>query len=238
MNVWQKTLRSLSNLFLRSRCALCDRAADGELCPYCQRQVRSHRLKQPQQWWSGDLPLLVWGRYGGQLKRAIAALKYENRPRLARPLGRWLAECWRETAPIRDRRLVVVPVPLHPEKRRERGFNQAELLAESFCRQTRLKLQRRGLRRVKATVPQFGLSERDRETNLEAAFDLGPGLKRGMRILLLDDIYTTGATARSAAKVLRDKGIAVCGIVALATTKGRSELMLPASRKPAQKPLE
>ncbi len=208
----------LLNLFLESNCPLCQRPTSKEFCQDCVRQLQRCQLPHPS--WQGQLPVFAWGVYGGTLKRAIAALKYENQPQLARPLGHWLAEAWLNSQ-LASTQLIVVPIPLHPKKQKQRGFNQAALLAESFCEITGLKLQHKGLERTLETTAQFGLSVSEREKNLAMAFQVGSEFRRHRpkhSVLLLDDIYTTGATAHSAAQTLQQQGIAVGGMVAIATT--------------------
>lgn len=208
-------------LFLKSSCPLCNRPASTEFCQDCQRQVWRCRKTHPGRLWRGDLPVFVWGEYGGSLKRAIAALKYENHPQLAKPLGRWLGEAWLDFVEFSLDNITVVPIPLHPHKLKARGFNQAELLAEGFCEVAGLPLFRQGLERIKETKPLFGLSAKEREQELKAALVLGQDLRRGRfsgQVLLLDDIYTTGKTTNAATKVLKQAGIQVCGVVAIATT--------------------
>ena len=169
------------------------------------------------------MPVFVWGHYGGSLKRAIAALKYENNPQLSQPLGQWLGQAWNEAAIARSTKLAVVPIPMHPHKRRQRGFDQAELIARSFCQVTGLPLQSRGLERVRQTEALFGLSPDARVREVSDAFALGAQFRRLPKaVLLLDDIYTTGATARSAVTVLESRGIRVFGLVAIASSKGRN----------------
>ncbi len=167
------------------------------------------------------LPIFSWGSYGGALKRAIAALKYNNQPQLARPLGQWLAQAWRSSLVSRPP-LTVVPIPLHQDRYKLRGYNQAALLAHSFCALAGLSLQCYGLERSQNTQAQFGLSIAQREQNLFQAFNLGQDFLRKppvYPVLLLDDIYTTGATTRSAANVLQHAGIEVYGIVTFAFAK-------------------
>lgn len=211
-------LQSLLDVFLKGECPLCKRSITNLLCLDCERQIKRHHVSNVTQFWQGELPIFAWGVYSGGLKRAIAALKYEHQPQLARPLGHWMGEAWRSTRLI-SQRPIVVPIPMHPDKQKKRGFNQAELLAKGFCAVTRLPLCADGLVRCRSTEAQFGLSVADREQNLADAFELGASWQRRQPespILLLDDIYTTGATARSAAAVLTQRGIAVTGIVALA----------------------
>lgn len=221
------TIQTLTNgllsLFLKSKCPLCDRPADVELCEFCQRQLLRTQLTNPSQFWQEPLPVFVWGRYNATLKRALSALKYENQTQLARPLGHWLAQTWLKS-PVAPhaKKLVVIPIPLHSTKLQQRGYNQAELLAQSFCQLTGYKQLPFGLERVRATEAQFGLSAQEREQNLTDAFVIAKSrthLLSRSSVLLLDDIYTTGATARAAAKTLNRQGIQVEGVVAIASSR-------------------
>ena len=168
-----------------------------------------------------NLPLLTWGRYEGALKRAITQLKYHHCPQIAEPLGEWLGQAWLAYhAPAGPG--VVVPIPLHRDRHQHRGYNQAALIAHSFCRVTGLALKPRGLTRHRPTQPQFNLSRHQRHHNLEQAFMLGPdcrGHTPRSPVLLLDDIYTTGATANAAATTLQISGIPVQGVVTIAHTQ-------------------
>ncbi len=161
--------------------------------------------------------MFAWGEYGGSLKRAIAALKYQNRPQLGRSFGYWLGQAWLAAQPGKTSiPLVVVPIPLHASKQNQRGYNQAELIGRYFCQITRLPLASQGLQRTRATTAQFGLSSQEREQNLTAAFQVGHGLLASRSILLVDDIYTTGATARAAMQAFHRAGFRVYGLVAVA----------------------
>lgn len=217
----QQLKKGLLNLFLKSNCPLCDRPTSVEFCEFCQRQLQRCQLKNPSQLWQGELPIFIWGNYGGSLKQAIAALKYENKPELARPLGQWLGESWLKSSAICQKKLTVVPIPLHSAKLQERRFNQAELIAKSFCEYTGYKQQPLGLERIRETEAQFKLTPQQREENLADAFIVGKSLaqKSVSPVLLVDDIYTTGATVRAAAKVLRRRGIKVYGLVAVASSR-------------------
>ncbi len=214
--------KGLLALFLKSNCPLCDRPTEAEFCEYCQRQLQRCQLKNPSQFWQGDLPVFIWGTYGGVLKKAIAALKYEFKPELARPLGQWLGQTWLQSpAAIRGKKLTVIPIPLHASKLQQRGFNQAELIARSFCEFTNYQQQPLGLERIRATEAQFSLSPQQREQNVADAFILGKSLVQHpptSPVLLVDDIYTTGATVRSAVNTLRKHKIAVYGLVAIASS--------------------
>ena len=216
---WTQNFQGLLNLFLESRCPLCQRPTSKEFCQDCAKQLQ--RCQAHSSWLRANVPVFAWGAYGGTLKRALAALKYENQPQVARPLGHWLAQAWLSSQ-FASTQLIVVPIPLYADKEKQRGYNQAALLAQSFCKVTGLHLQQIGLERIRGTEAQFGLSSLEREKNLAMAFRLGSGFRRhhpASPVLLLDDVYTTGATARSAVQTLQRHGIQVYGLAALATSQ-------------------
>jgi ComF family protein len=220
MKQWLRQLSGLANLCLESACPLCQRSTQQVLCLDCQRQLQRLQLPNAEQSWQPPLPVFAWGTYSGSLKRVLAVLKYNHQPQLAQPLGNWLGQRWL-AAPVHKPSLVVVPIPMHIEKQRQRGFNQAERLANAFCQRTGLMLCANGLIRCRSTEAQFGLSASARLENLANAFEVGAALlhpPRPTAVLLLDDIYTTGATARAAAAALRQQRISVYGIVVIAKT--------------------
>lgn len=230
-----RQFRGLWDLVFASNCALCERPTDADFCRDCQRQVWACGLAQAEQLSSEQLnqgaPLIfARGRYAGALKRAIAAFKYNNQPNLARPLADWMATAWnRPTQP-----LIVVPIPMHSSKQQKRGYNQAELLAEHFCDFTNLSLVRHGLQRQRETEAQFGLTAELRAQNLTDAFSLGKTFEQRLPkypVVLLDDIYTTGATVRSAAQTLKQHGIQVWGTAVLARAEMEQDKTLNSKLK-------
>jgi ComF family protein len=207
MQIWQTFL----NFFLKPPCPLCDRPTTDILCLYCQRQLLENQLKQPQP----HSNIFAWGDYNGGLKRTITACKYQDHPELATHLGNLLGTAWLQHYPERQE-LRVIPIPMHIDKQRERGFNQATLIAQSFCRQTRLPIDH-SLQRIKATQAQFQLSPIDRQSNLQDAFQLTSNHQlTGQAVLIIDDIYTTGATISAASQVLQNSGIKVFGVAVAA----------------------
>jgi ComF family protein len=136
--------------------------------------------------------------HGGALSEAIHRLKYEGREELARPLGALFAAC---EPPRAD---VVAPIPLHAARLRERGYDQAALLAREAGRRFGLPV-RPLLVRVRPTPQQVGLDRIRRDQNVRAAFRALPGAT-GVRVCLIDDVLTTGATAAEAARALAAAG--------------------------------
>jgi ComF family protein len=213
-------LKELLSVFLQSNCSLCGRSTSKAICQDCEKQVKSCQIKDNCRFWQGNLPLFVWGNYQGRLKQAIAALKYQKSPQIGELLGCYLGEAWLNSSLyLQNKKLSVIPIPLHPKKLQERGFNQAELIAQAFCQITGYKLLKKGLIRQKETQAMFNLSFHERENNLKNAFLVAENIKSShltQPILLIDDIYTTGTTAQEAAKVLKAKKILIFGIAAIA----------------------
>ena len=112
---------------------------------------------------------------------------------------------------------LLLPVPLHPRRLKARGFNQALLLAQGFPdRPTGLEV----LKRLRHTVPQVGLNPKERRDNVKGAFGVSqPAAVKGRKILLIDDLYTTGSTVRECARVLRRAGAARVEVLTVARVK-------------------
>lgn len=214
-------LKNILSIFLQENCPLCERATSEEICGYCQKQLKSCQLKNNKKFWQGDLPLFVWGAYDGKLKQAIAAFKYDKHPQIGELLGFWLAETWQHYSLIPSKRTpLIIPIPLHKTKEKIRGFNQAEIIARAFCQVTKYPLNPKGLLRMRQTKPMFDLNVQEKEKNIQGAFQLGKSLENhplSRPVLLVDDIYTTGTTVKEAARILRNKGIKVLGVVAVST---------------------
>ena len=156
------------------------------------------------------------GIYDGSLRTAIHALKYQGRTRLAGPLGRLLGAAYRRH--WRPGEIdVIAPVPLHRGRLRQRGFNQAWLLIHLWDLPAETVIVRDLLVRSRATAPQTGLDRRQRRTNIKNAFGVRRrGESAGQRVLLVDDVLTTGATAEACAAVLLNDGAQQVDVLTLA----------------------
>lgn len=169
---------------------------NNQFCPAC-RESRPHFVKA-----------LAYGAYDGELRELIHLLKYERVEPAAGALGRMLAEAIHKLGPIADS-VLVVPVPLYRAKRRERGFNQAELIARAALKGHAFpyELGADVLERSRPTVSQIGLTRAQRIENIRGAFRI-PHLNRvaGRTVLVVDDVLTTGTTASECARVLRKAG--------------------------------
>ena len=140
----------------------------------------------------------------GLLREAIQRFKYEEAFYLHQPLGRLLAETVAKKLSLEPADLIV-PVPLHLSKLRERTYNQSLLLARTLVKTLQLPIEAQGLERTRPTLSQQGLKAEERKRNLKGAFSLNTKVK-DCRILLVDDVLTTGTTARECSRILRKGG--------------------------------
>jgi len=145
------------------------------------------------------------GSYEGALRASILELKRE--PRVARRLAHLMFDTL-QRQPVNSANLII-PVPLHPERERERGFNQAALLARELARLSHLSLDEHSvIRRVHTERHRAGMDSKARRDSVAGAFVIGhPKLVFGQRVLLVDDVFTTGATVSACATALREAGV-------------------------------
>ena len=159
--------------------------------------------------------------YAFPVTQLVQALKYEGALANARVFGtRMVTQAMTEAADPWRRPALVVPMPLHPSRLVERGFNQSHEIARVVTRLLDLRLAPKGLRRVRGTAPQVGLSRRERAGNLRGAFVADPRVVGGQHVVLIDDVVTTGSTVIEAASTLRAAGAASIAVWAAARALG------------------
>jgi ComF family protein len=188
------------------RCSICavpfEGAGEDHPCAEC--------LRKPPPFAGVVAPFL----YGGPVAGAVRGLKYAGRVDLAEGLGREVAACLPSGAIDR-----VVPVPLHPRRLAERGYDQAGLLASVVAREVGAPADHDALVRRRETAPQAGLGRVARRLNVRGAFVARPRRRAGLegeRIVLVDDVVTTGATVRACASALRRAGAREVWVAAVA----------------------
>lgn len=186
----------------------------GPVCPHCGRPFESpealtHSPEQVCLACRQEPPLfdqaLSVGYFEGSLREAVHQFKYRPCRSLGGPLGEWMAENVRMLAEID----IVMPVPLHKKRLKERGFNQALLLAYRMSEAHRVPYCCDNLYRARPTRPQVELTGAERIRNVAGAFALRqPGAVVDKAVVLVDDVFTTGATMNECAGVLKDAGAA------------------------------
>jgi ComF family protein len=174
--------------------------------------------------------LVCLGLHQGPLAKALRDFKYRHHLCAGAALGRFLGQGL--ASDILDQAEVLAPVPLHFRRLWRRGFNQSLVLARAWAGHAdgrtgggaRPLLAPNLLKRLRHTRPQVGLALQARQDNVAGAFAVHPrqaGLVRGRRVVLVDDVYTTGATVGECAQVLKNAGAASVTVVALARAPGR-----------------
>lgn len=211
----------LIDLLLPPNCPGCGREGSAP-CPACTLRI-GRRLGEPAGAPLGlasalpaGLVQLEWcAAFTGAARACLHALKYDGERRLARPLGGLMARRWREVATGGG---VLVPVPVHAARRRERGFDQAELLANEVGQALGLPVERI-LARAERTIAQHGLGRDARAGNVGHAFVVDPllaGKVSGRWVVLIDDVVTTGSTLAACAAALRGAGASSVSALTLA----------------------
>ena len=228
-------------------CPLCDRAGSArhicrsclatwsdqtlemEICKLCGRFGMNLGPDRVCQECREEAPSFVFARgvapYEGPVQDALSRYKFAGLRELARPLGEVMAAMTVSLIPYRDL-AGVVPVPLHPNRERQRRFDQAALLASEVARLSRLPLIAGALARLRDTPSQTALSRSNRRLNVAGAFQSGAavaGLK-GKDLLLVDDVFTTGATTGECARTLLAAGVARVYVATLATSMIRDQV--------------
>ncbi|HXE63369.1 MAG TPA: phosphoribosyltransferase family protein [Bryobacteraceae bacterium] len=234
----------LFSLFFPAECRICDAALEGftriPVCGACLEEPApleaEHFCAACQAPFQNRFPLdengvcalcrsglsrldraSSFGYYEGTLRKLIHLFKYSRMTPLTSRLSRYLERA----LPVDDRYDAIVAVPLHWKRRWRRGFNQAELLAKQISKRRRMPLMK-ALRRVRPTANQSGLTSAARRRNIAGAFQPKPGTDlRGKRVLLIDDVFTTGATASACAAALKRAGAASVSLLTLARADRR-----------------
>lgn len=156
----------------------------------------------------------------GPARTLIHAFKYSARTHLRRPLALLIVEHLTDFIAERKPDLIV-PVPLHVRRLRSRGFNQALLLGELLAREWQLPLQRRAMRRIRWTEPQITLAADQRRENVRGAFVVAEAaVVQSKRVLLVDDVFTTGSTVEECSKMLKKAGAAEVLVITVSRALG------------------
>ena len=180
---------------------------DDHLCSACLTERRFFSVAR------------AMGIYEGWIAETLSRFKYHGASHLAIPLGNFMAEC-HDPDLLWSAIDLLIPVPLHPHRLRQRGFNQSLLLARQIGRRHSIPVDFLSLERTRVTVPQVELSGAERKKNLYGAFRIRKKENIHQKhILLVDDVFTTGATARECSKVLLRAGAKKVDVITCARAR-------------------
>jgi len=199
-------------------CAICGERLPGMDVDEGENRCELCRRAEPPY-----MKAVAYGSYEGGLRELIHILKYEQVRPAANVLGRMLSEAIGDLAPVIAGKTVVVPVPLHARKLKQRGFNQSELIARAALKlisaRNQFELCSSALERKRETQSQIGLSRHQRRENMRGAFAVvRPELVAAREVLLVDDVFTTGTTVSECARVLGRAGASKVFVATVART--------------------
>jgi len=148
-----------------------------------------------------------YARYQGELKDVIILFKYRQFKVLGKDLARFVFKALKREESLWWGAEAIIPVPLHPQKKRQRGFNQAEIIARELALLKGIPLEEKRLVKVKNVPPQTSLEQKEREKNVRGAFRVVKSERvKGKILILVDDVYTTGSTLRECSLELKRAG--------------------------------
>ncbi len=236
----KEMVSGLADMLFPVQCATCgDALIGGEGDPFCSDCLSAVSFTTPPLCTSCGFPFTITqgadhlceecilashpfsvarslGIYEGALLDAIHLFKYHGKISVGEALGRMMAQTPYDSLAIGDYSLII-PVPLHPKRLRERGFNQSLVLARQVSKRFSIPLDFLALRRTLHTEAQVKLSGRKRRTNVRGAFEVKARNRiQGHKIVLIDDVYTTGSTAAECSKVLVQSGAKEVAVLTLA----------------------
>lgn len=238
----KKFLYALADFFFPPKCLLCRKMilsyAEGYLCkdclgglsinngPICSRCGMLFQSKQGDDHLCGrclgrnhffDKARAV-GPYEGMLRKAIYRFKYNKKYLLAVPLGKLLSLYGGNILDIKEYDHII-PVPLHRTRLRQRGFNQSMMLAKKVGHEWGIEVMADALKRVKWTKPQAMLSQKERPKNVKGAFSYSGAELQGEKVMLIDDVFTSGSTVNECARILKTQGALKVDVLTLARTR-------------------
>jgi ComF family protein len=197
--------RSFLDFFFPKRCVGC-RVLGKFLCETCIETIPLAPLSliHEADWALDGLFMVAPYQKGSLLQTAIKTMKYRHAPELGDRLGFWMAN---RLSSVIASDLVLVPVPLHPDRERKRGYNQARLLANGVALNRQIPVKEL-LRRTRYTCPQAEMSRKGRLRNLQQAFSLSANSAMlNKKVILIDDVCSTGATLNECARALKTGGV-------------------------------
>lgn len=200
----RKFFISLLDWIYKKKCYFCRKSVENvRMCSKCYDELE-HFPASINKVISGK-KLFCAGVYEKNLQKLIRGLKYHNQQELAFYLAKFMAEYWQKITDDKD--FQVVPVPIFEKRRKQRKYNHMELVGEEFAKLTGLEYNPKLIKRIKNTKPQYNLKKHERLQNLSNAFEVEPSELKSGKILLIDDICTTGSTFEEMIKELKSHKI-------------------------------
>ena len=203
-------------LIYPTKCGFCNKICSENLCKKCEIKLREYEinlLRSNKKYYSKSMHIF---KYDGEIRKKIIDYKFNNKPYLYKTFAKIILKNEKVCGFLKNYD-IIIPVPIHKKRKLKRGYNQTELIAKVIAKNTNLKLEKNVLVKQKNTITQSALSKTKRQLNIKNAFMVKNAEKvLNKKVLIFDDIYTTGSTVKECSKVLNKSGVKDIGILTVA----------------------
>lgn len=192
-------------------CGICEKMGEGYICQDCYQKIKKYLFENKNE--KEKIHLL---RYEDIVREKMLAYKFSDKSYLYRMFCDILVKSKKTCEFIRYYD-IIIPVPIHDKRKKTRGYNQSELIAKELASYFKIKIYTDVLKKIANTVPQSKLGKKEREKNVRNVYIVRNIEKIiGKKVLILDDIYTTGTTANECKRILKLSGASEIGIITIA----------------------
>lgn len=214
-------LEKILNLLYPNVCGFCNKISNEALCKKCELMIKEYEIKEKENYkvengkmyFDECFSLLS---YKGIVREAFIKYKFQNKAYLYKTFSKIVLKN-EKICGFLKKYDIIIPVPVHKERKNKRGYNQTELIAKEISRKLNIELQKNVLIKIVNSKPQSELSKTERKYNIKDAFKVQNLQKiKGKNILIFDDIYTTGSTVNECAKLLKKAGANKIGVLTIA----------------------
>lgn len=209
-------LEYILELLFPTTCGICDKICKDAICRKCEHKIKEFEIdliKNNKKYYQECMHLY---RYDGIIRKKIIDYKFNNKAYLYKTFAKLILKNKKVCGFLKNYD-IIIPVPIHKKRRISRGYNQTELIAKSIAKHTKLRFENNILLKQKNILTQSMLTKTKREQNVKNAFGI-QNVKRiiNKKILIFDDIFTTGSTVLECARILNEAGIKKIGVLTIA----------------------
>ena len=198
-------------LIYPTTCGFCDKICKTGLCKRCELKLKKYQIdlikKHKKMSFNESMHIFI---YEDLIREKIISYKFNNKAYLHKTFSKIILKN-EKVCGFLKKYDIIIPVPIHKKRRQKRGYNQVELIAKEIARELKLKYEKNILIKVQNIVPQSELTKKERQKNIKGAFGIKNAEKiKNKKVLILDDIYTTGSTLNECARILKQFGVEEC----------------------------
>lgn len=210
-------LNCFLNLIYPNVCGVCGQISKDSLCRKCENQIKPYEINLIKKYKKKSMnESMHIFKYDGVIRQKIIQYKFLNKPYLYKTFSKIILKN-KKVCGFLKKYDIIIPVPIHEKRKKDRGYNQTELIAKYISKQLNIYIEKNALLKQKNTISQSELRKKERENNVKNAFIIKDSKRiENKKILLFDDIYTTGNTVKECCKVLKKAGAKQIGVLTIA----------------------